>query len=183
MRNPASNHSTPSSSAGHPLATRKRIRAFTLIEVAVSTVILALCIATSITTLQFGIRSVDTARNMTLASQIMQSQMEILRLQNWSQIVALQQVQIDAGFPTTPITVEAEEWIGTGTATPLDDTLTELAENFNCTRLVTDISGRSDIKLITLNVAWNGVDGRAHSLSYQTRYAKNGLSDYFYVAH
>ena len=30
---------------------------------------------------------------------------------------------------------------------------------------------------------WVGVDGRTHSVSYQTRYAKNGLSDYLYVTH
>jgi len=48
---------------------------------------------------------------------------------------------------------------------------------------VASISGRTDIKLITLTVSWTGLDGRAHQLTSETRYAKNGLSDYFYVSH
>lgn len=130
-------------------------------------------IATSLTTLQFGVRSVDTARSMTLASQIMQSEMEILRLQNWAQITAL-----DGRAVVDPATT-----ISTGSGTALDTTLTAIANRFTCVRTVEAISGRSDIRLITLSVSWSGVDGRTHELTYQTRYAKNGLSDYFYVAH
>lgn len=135
--------------------------------------VLVLGIATSITTLQYGMRAVDTARNMTLAGQIMQSEMEILRLQNWTQISAL-----DASA-----TVDPNASISSGSATALDTTLNAIASRFTCTRSVSDISGRANIKLITLTVVWFGVDGRRHSLTYQTRYAKNGLSDYFYVAH
>lgn len=172
-------------SAGSPatprLRARKlRARGFTIVEVVVAAGLLALGIATSITTLQFGLRSVDTARNMTLASQIMQSEIEILRLQNWAQIVALQTAQAS---PTTPSIVNAASSITTGTSTTLDATLTTLAGRFVCTRLVEDISGRTNIKKITLSVSWTGIDGRAHALNYQTRYAKNGLADYFYVAH
>ncbi len=153
---------------------------FTILEVALAAAILALGIVTSLTTLQFGMRQVDTARSMTLAGQIMQSEMEILRLQNWSQIVALQNAQAS---PTTPATVNTANSITSGSSTPLDATLTAIANRFTCTRLVENVSGKTDMKQITLVVTWNGVDGRGHSLRFQTRYAKNGLSDYFYVAH
>ena len=162
---------------------RRRIRGcagFTILEVMMAGFVLALGIATSITALQYGMRQVDTARNMTLAGQIMQSEIEILRLQNWSQIVALQAAQPSA---TSPSTIDPATTITSGSSTPLDATLTAIANRFTCTRLVEDISGKSEMKRITLNVAWSGVDGRAHSLKFQTRYAKNGLSDYFYVAH
>jgi Tfp pilus assembly protein PilV len=155
-------------------------RGFTIVEVMMAAFVMALAIATSLTALQFGLRATDTARNMTLAGQIMQSEIEILRLQNWSQIVALQTAQES---PTTPARIDPATTISTGSSTSLDTTLTRIANRFTCTRLVSDITGRDDIKKITLNVAWNGVDGRAHSLSFQTRYAKNGLADYFYVAH
>ena len=142
-------------------------------EVMLAAVVMLFGIATSLTTLQFGMRAVDTARNMTLASQIMQSEMEILRLQNWTQIVALDgRAVVD---PSTTISVED------GTA--LDTMLDRIAHRFTCVRTVEAISGRADIRLITLYVSWVGVDGRTHLLSFQTRYAKNGLSDYFYVAH
>ena len=158
----------------------RRQAGFTILEVSLAAAILAMGIATSITTLQYGMRAVDTARNMTLASQIMQSEIEILRLQNWSQIVALQTAQSSA---TTPTTLDPSATITSGTGTTLDSTLTTIANRFACTRLVGDISGRTNIKSITLSVTWSGLDGRSHNLSYVTRYAKNGLSDYFYVAH
>src|SRR4051812_36537937 len=64
-------------------------RGFTILEVMSAATILVLVIATSLTVLQRGMRAVDTARNMTLASQISQSELEVMRLQNWSQISAL----------------------------------------------------------------------------------------------
>ena len=74
-------------------------------------------------------------------------------------------------------------------AETLTDTLTAIAARFTCTRAVSNVSGNTDpaglpnMKLITLTVSWSGLDGRPHALKFQTRYAKNGLSDYFYVAH
>lgn len=155
-------------------------RGFTIVEVALAGFILALGIVTSITALQYGMRQVDTARNMTLAGQIMQSEMEILRLQNWTQIVALQAAQASA---TTPTTLDPATTITSGTSTTLDARLTAIANRFTCTRLVETVSGQADMKRITLRVEWSGVDGRTHNVAFQTRYAKNGLSDYFYVAH
>jgi len=136
-------------------------------------IVMVLGIVTSLTTLQFGMRSVDTARNMTLASQILQSELEILRLQNWTQISAL----------PASATVNPATSISSGSSSTLDTMLNTIASRFTCTRTVAAISGRADIKLITLDVSWLGVDGRSHNVTYQTRYAKNGLSDYFYVAH
>ncbi len=148
-------------------------RAFTILEVLLATFVMALGVGTSLTALQFGLRSVDTARNMTLAAQIMQSELEILRLQNWAQISAL---------PATA-TVDPTTTISSGSGTGLDTLLNTIANRFTCTRTVAAISGRADIKAITLTVAWTGIDDRPHALTYQTRYAKNGLSDYLYVSH
>lgn len=165
---------TPTTPVVHSACPRRRTTsAFTIFEVTIAAVVMIFGIATSLTTLQFGVRSVDTARNMTLASQIMQSEMEILRLQNWTQIVALD----------GRATVDPAATITTGSGTSLDSTLTAIANRFTCVRTVAAISGRANIRLITLDVSWVGIDGRTHALTYQTRYAKNGLSDYFYVAH
>lgn len=146
---------------------------FTLVEITLAATVMVFGIVMSLSVLQFGMRSVDTARNMTLASQIMQSEMEILRLQNWSQIIALDGTS----------TVDPSTTISAATGSVLDTVLDGIASHFTCTRTVAAISGRANIRLITLRVTWNGIDGRPHELSYQTRYAKNGLSDYFYVAH
>lgn len=135
--------------------------------------VLALAIATSLTTLEFGMHEVDTARNMTLAAQIMQSEIEIIRLQNWAQITAM---------PATA-TIDPSTTISSGSTSTLDTMLNTIASRFTCTRTVADVSGRTNIKLITLNVVWQGIDHRSHSLTYSTRYAKDGLSDYLYVSH
>lgn len=165
---------------GAPPTARRRRGGFTVLEVAMAAGVLALGLATTLTTLSYGLRSIDTARNMTLASQIIQSEIEILRLQNWSQIVALQTAQVTAATPTT---IDPTTTITSGTSSSLDAQLTNIASKFACTRLIQDISGRSNIKTITLRVTWTGLDERPHALAYQMRYAKNGLSDYFYVAH
>lgn len=136
-------------------------------------IVLALGITTAITTLQHGMRAIDTARNMTLAAQIMQSDIEILRLQNWSQMLAL----------PSPATVDPTATISSGNTTSLDVTLNTIAQRFLCTRTIEDVPGRADIKRIRHVASWTGVDGRRHSLIYEIRYAKNGLSDYYYVSH
>jgi len=136
-------------------------RAFTIVEVMIAAVVLALGITTSITTLQGGFQAVDLARNYTYASQVMQSEVERLRLKNWAQVQALQ----DAG----PGTITPAEVQGTARRT------------FTCTRTIRDL--KTDMKEITLVSEWRGYDGRAHTLRFVTRYGKTGLYDYFYTSH
>lgn len=141
--------------------------------------VMVLAISSSILALQKGLQSIDNARSTTLAAQIMQSEIEILRLLNWTQIGTLQAAQAS---PTTPKAVDLSSSITTGTSTALDQTLTSIAAKFVCTRLITDITGR-EMKRITIQVSWTGLDSRPRSLSYETRYAKDGLSDYYYTSH
>src|SRR3954471_24728441 len=95
----------------HPTRPKLRSdRGFTIVEVTMAAFVLALGITTSITTMQYGMRMVDTARNMTLAGQIMQREMETLRLQNWTQIAAL---------PASAV-VDPSATITSGSGTTLD---------------------------------------------------------------
>jgi prepilin-type N-terminal cleavage/methylation domain-containing protein len=144
---------------------------FTLVEVMMAATVLVLIIATSLTVLQTGMRAVDTARNMTLAGQISQSVLEVMRLQNWSQVTAL---------PGSG-TVSISDAISSGTSTTLDQTLNGVTSRFTCTRTVT--SPKPNMRVVTVTVSWRGNDGRPHSVSSQARYAKNGLNDYIYIAH
>ncbi len=128
---------------------------FTLTEVLVASTVLVLGIVTAITTLQRGFQSLDSARNLTAASQLMQSEMERLRLKNWSQIEAMQA----AG-----------------------DTRYELeGARFVCTLSIRDL--KADMKEIVLNADWRGYDGRPQNARLITRYGKSGLNDYFYTSH
>jgi len=66
--------------------TAGRTRGFTLVEVAFASFVMAMAIATSLTALQYSYRAIDSARYTTLAGQILQSQMEKLRLLTWAQL-------------------------------------------------------------------------------------------------
>ncbi len=160
---------TPTARCAAP--TRERRRGFTIFEVMTAATILALVIATSLTVLQQGMRAVDTARNMTLAGQIGQGELEVLRLQNWVQISAL------PAFAT----VNINQAISSGTSTALDATLNAMTSRFTCTRTVS--TPKTNMRVITVTVAWTGNDGRAHSVVTQARYARNGLNDYIYISH
>jgi prepilin-type N-terminal cleavage/methylation domain-containing protein len=152
----------------HRTAVASRFRAavmrpggFTLVEVMIASIVLVLGITTSITTLQHGFRAVDTARNYTFASQVMQSEFERLRLKSWSQLEDLQ----NSG--NTAVSFNAVSGMATG--------------SFRCVRTIRDL--KTDMKEITLVSTWRGVDGREHSARYVTRYGKSGLYDYFYTSH
>ncbi len=127
----------------------------------VAATVMALAIVTSITTLQHGMRAVDSARGLTYASQVMQSEMESLRVKSWTQIQALQ----DSG--ATTVQVPSVNGSPSGKLT--------------CQRTIRDL--KTDMKEITLDATWRGSDGRTHSARFITRYGKSGLYDYFYTAH
>lgn len=133
-------------------------------------IVMALAISGSIAVLEQGMRCVDTARNTTIASQILQSSMEDLRLQTWAQITALQSasnngvqgnVTIDSSF------------------TGYDATATAVLGRFTITRSITDSSSQTGMKVVVLTAKWTGVDGRSHTLSYTSYYAQHGLYDYY----
>ncbi|HXB02721.1 MAG TPA: hypothetical protein VNV15_07890 [Opitutaceae bacterium] len=151
-------------SSNRPRTGGRRVAAFTLLEVMVATIVLVFAITSSITVMQSGFQALDTARNLTTAGQIMQNEMENLRLKNWTQIQAVQ----DAGNAGT-------------TTVALDPSLGAAATRFTCMCTIGDL--KTDMKQITLTTKWNGTDGRLHTVSYLTRYGKDGLNDYYYTVH
>src|SRR3954469_3581425 len=73
-----------------PLTRAPRRRAgFTLAEVMMAAGVMAFAISGSIMVVQRGVKAIDNARNTPLASQIIQSEMERIRLLNWSDVDAL----------------------------------------------------------------------------------------------
>lgn len=142
-----------------PVATapRRRRAGFTIVEVMVAASVLALGIASVVTVSQRGLQALDTARNLAGASQLMQSEMERLRLMSWAQLQAVQ----DSGATTVP--------------------LDGPAGRYACTRQIRDV--RANMKEIVLVSTWKGYDGRNHTARLITRYGRTGLNDYFYTAH
>src|SRR5690606_18120706 len=81
---PSLRHSAGSDVAEPASGRRPRERGFTIVEVMLATFVMSFGIATSIIALQTGFKAIDVARDQTLASQIMQSEIERLRLWPWS---------------------------------------------------------------------------------------------------
>ena len=125
-----------------------------------ATMVLAFGIATSVIVLQRGFVMMDTARNLTTAGQIVTSQMEQLRMQDWATVSA---------YPSSATTV------------PLDGIFTanrSVLNRFTLTRTVTAVS--ASLLEVTFTITWRSVDGRSNTRSMTTHYARYGIHDYIY---
>ena len=153
---------------------------FTLIEVMLAATVMTLAISSSIIVLQQGLRAIDTARYTTLAGQILQSQMEKLRLLSWEQLThtatppaisygAINFATFPADVATSP-TAEMQRFVANGVTSRCYQSI-----------VPADAPWASTMMKITLTAAWTGLDGRPHSLSYITYYGQYGLSDFFYT--
>ena len=134
-----------------------RAAAFSMVEVMVASCVLMLGISGALVTLQRSLDSIAQARQLDAASQVMQSELERLRLLNWSQLQALQ----------------------TSGQTTVDPPSGGDFARFTCQRQIRDL--REGLKEITVTASWGGLDGRAHSARLITRYSRAGFNDYFYT--
>ena len=139
---------------------------FTIIEVAMAAFVMVFGLATSIISMQAGFRQMDLARGTTIAAQIIQSEMERLRMMSWATISSL---------PATT-TFDGSTYLSSNP---------DLAGKFTITRTMADnASNPTEIKELNVAASWQTVDGRTHTRSFTAIYAKNGLYDYYYsVAH
>ncbi len=153
-------------------ARQRRKRCFTISEVMMATMVMAFSIATSITVIEQGYHALDTARNTTIAAQVLQSVMEDLRLQTWAQVTALESATNNG--QTGNVTIDSS-------FTGYNATAAQVLSHFTVTRTISDVSGQANMKSILLQATWTGIDGRSHTLVYRSFYAKDGIYD-FYVS-
>jgi hypothetical protein len=134
---------------------------FTVIEIAVTTFVLALAIATSITTMQRAFASLDTARNVSTASNILQTEMETERLFTWTKLTDTTYTPtIGASYLSNPA----------------------VAGRFTISRTTAYEANHSNQVLqVTLTVTWRNYDGRSLSRSFTTYFTQGGLNDYYYT--
>jgi hypothetical protein len=140
----------------------------------VAATVMVFAITTSITTMQSAFLALDSARNTTLAGQILQSEFEKMRLKDWNTVVggsgyAGYEYNADGSAVAQPVTL---------TIDPVYTSNAAIGNRFTLTRTVSDV--HTDMKKITLLITWRGYDGRSVSRSYYTYYGKNGLYDFFY---
>lgn len=138
-------------------AARRGRSGFSLAEVLIASTVLMVGISGALVTLQRSIDSIAQARQLDAASQLMQTELERLRLLNWNQLQSLQ----DSGRTDVPVPSGGD------------------FARFSCERRIRDL--RDGMKEITLVASWGGLDGRAYNASLVTRYGRSGLNDYFYT--
>lgn len=136
----------------------RTIRGFTLVEVAMAVIVLALALTTSLSAMQRAFLQFDTARNLEVAANILQCEMEKERLFSWTQVNDVTYVPvIDPSFARNPA----------------------MGGRFTLSRTLTSVAGHSGKMVqITLTVRWRGYDGRSLTRSYTTHYTEGGLYAY-----
>jgi len=136
-------------------------RGFTIIEVAIGSVVLMGAFVSTLFALSTGFRLLEAARNTTLADQVLQSAIEDIRLYSYTQIKAL----------------------------AASSTWTDDASGFQVTRTVADTSykdattGLVNMKKITISVTWKSFTKQQKTRTYQTLFSEHGLTDYYVPTH
>lgn len=124
--------------------------------------VLSMALSSAIIVIQNGFRNLDTARLGTTASQMIQSEMERIRLLNWESVEALPaSEEIDPASFFTTSTIET-------------DRITVI-------RSVSDVpSFGGEMKEIIVTATWTTINGHPATRLFRMRYARNGLFDYYY---
>ena len=139
---------------------------FTIVEVAVAAAVMLMAVSTCLLVLQNGYKGVDTARSAILAGQIMQSEIERIRLMSWADINNATKLPPDAD-------VDISTFVA---ADP------KIASKFRVRRLITPVTGREDSMVtMTVTVTWTNSDQTSHTRTLSTRYSKDGLYDYYFT--
>lgn len=154
---------------------RKRQSGFTLVEVMLAFSVMVVGVTGALMTLVSGLHSVDNARCDTLAAQIMQSQIENLRLSNWKSITE-----------RTPSLLQDDVNIPLVTTDPAHPGLLPLsaagvAQRFTLKQSIsrdTDPT-RQDMLNIKLVVTWTGHGNIPHTRTFVTRYCQEGIYNYY----
>ncbi len=124
----------------------------TLLELMVAASVVLVGVVGLIQALTIGSTLLETSRNQTVAGQIMQHEINQMRLLSWSQIASLT----------------------TASDLPPDAQFSEVASDFTWARTVTIEA--TDMRKIKLDVTWiSKVTGRSHTRSTETYLSKNGL--------
>ncbi len=121
---------------------------------------MAMGISTSITVLQRAFAMLDSARNLTTAGQILVSQMEQVRMYDWTVVSA---------YPTAETTLVIDTVFTSSSS---------VGSRYTLKRTVS--TAAADILEITYTISWSNFAGRTLSRSMSTYYARYGIHDYFY---
>jgi hypothetical protein len=99
-----------------------------------------------------GSEMLDVSRKQTVAMQIIQGQIDSIRLNDWTTV---------SGLSTS------------STAVTIPTTLQTVSTGFACVRTISTV--KTNMKQVTYTVTWKSNTGRSYSRSGSTYVSKNGL--------
>jgi len=127
-------------------------------EVALAATVLALTLTGMIETIESGSQMLDLSRKQTIAAQILHDEIDQLRLDNWSTILAI---------PTS------------FTSIPISPVFSSAGGNFACQYKavqVADLASTSiPVMQVTFVVSWTAITGQTYSRTSTTFVSQNGL--------
>jgi hypothetical protein len=136
-------------------------------EAALAATVMALTITGMIGVIESGSQMLDLSRKQTIAAQILQDEINQLRLQSWSTLTS--------GPTAIPSTLSP-----VGAPFTVSSVFAYAGGNFTCQYManqITDLGGTSiPVLQVTFVVSWTGISGRSYSRTSTTLVSKNGLS-------
>ena len=142
---------------------RARVAGSSLVEVMMGVLVLGLVFGTAFSTIGQGFILVENGRDNTRVSQILQAEMENLRVLTWTGIEAI---------------------ANNSTWTPSTEFGAAAVARYTCQRKVTTTqtatSGAATQKAIILRVTWTDSQGISRSRKYMTKFTKGGINAFYY---
>jgi prepilin-type N-terminal cleavage/methylation domain-containing protein len=132
---------------------------FTLVEVVVGSVLMAMVFSASYASYFLGMNMVEDAREELRASQIVQSELERMRTMNWDAVANSRTIE---------------------SVTPEGIYIKQYSDDYRAYREIKDIDGETDIKLVRVFVWWTNSKGQRTYQVFNTIMTKDGLNDYHY---
>jgi hypothetical protein len=158
----------------------KSVLGFTLIEVALAAAIIGVGFVGMIEALAIGSEMLDTARKQTIAAQIMQSEIEYLRLQDWDTMLSQLTNQSQKALTENPANPNGNSGyrhlFGTSLASMPYRSLKYGWEVVTLRTANPDGTGPPILRQVTITVTWASVTGKPHVRSSSVYIGKYGLN-------
>ncbi len=154
---------------------KRRIEAFTILEVALAATALLLAIAGTAQVIMSGAAMLDMSRKQTIAAQIIHTEIDQVHLCDWSTV---------NNWNGTSATISVDT-LSSSDATSASRfgypellSLKNVAKGFTMVRTVTSVGSRSDMVAVQFTITWKAdmTTGKSFSRSGTTYFGKNGLS-------
>ena len=140
------------------ILSHNRQGAFTLIEVMVAMIVFSMVIAGGLVGISRGFELIDTTRNYTRSSQVLQSELELLRTLPWSTFSQLSDSELTEKFQEQIVAqFGADSYVGA---------------------VATELTG-GDLMQVVVTIEWSARKGRVHTLNYVTFFTDGGVNDYY----